>query len=309
VSLLARPRLIAEIERFGLTATSLEGSSWHVAFRQLRLSDRPDILADAGIVLVTVKSADTAEMADVIAHHAPDDAVIVSLQNGVANASLLRARLPGRQVLAGMVPFNVIARGEGYFHRATSGDLVIERDPANTAAELQVAGLAVRTTDDIAGVQWGKLLVNLNNAINALSGLPLREQLGNRDWRKLFADQIAEGLMAVRAEGTRVVSPTPVPLSWTPHLLRLPDALFGIVLAPAMKIDPQARSSMWEDLERRRRTEIDYLQGVIVEIADRRGLKAPLSRRIFGLIKDAEAAGRGSPQMTPERVQSGIKPR
>jgi 2-dehydropantoate 2-reductase len=309
VSLLARPRLIAEIERYGLNLTSLEGSSWHLASQQIRLSDDPKVLADAGVVLVTVKSADTGEIADAIAAHAPADAVIVSLQNGVANAATLQGRLPGRKVLAAMVPFNVIAAGEGRFHRATSGDIVIERDAANIAAQLSVPGLAMRPTDDIAGVQWGKLLVNLNNAINALSGLPLREQLAQRDWRCLFADQIAEGLMAVRAEGIRPVSPTPVPPSWTPHLLRLPDALFKVALAPAMKIDPQARSSMWEDLERRRRTEIDYLQGVITEIADRRGLKAPLSHRIVALIRDAAAKGQGSPRLTVEQIRSDIRKR
>jgi 2-dehydropantoate 2-reductase len=306
VSLLARPRVIEEIESFGLILTSLEGGSWHVVPQQLKLSGDPKILAEASVVLVTVKSADTSEVADAIAHHAPPDAVIVSLQNGVANASVLRRLLPGRTVLAAMVPFNVIAAGEGRFHRATSGDIVIERDNADTAAKLSVPGLAMRPTDDIAGVQWGKLLVNLNNAINALSGLPLREQLARRDWRKLFADQIAEGLSAVRAEGTRPVSPTPAPLGWTPHLLRLPDALFAIALAPAMKIDPQARSSMWEDLERRRRTEIDYLQGVITEIAGRRGLKVPLSRRVVTLIKEAEAAHRGSPRLTVEQIRSGV---
>ncbi len=306
VSLLARPRVIAEIEQFGLTLTSLEGSSWHVASQQLTLSDDPKILADAGAILVAVKSADTVEMAEAFARYAPPDAVVVSLQNGIANVPVLRGRLPGRTVLAAMVPFNVIAAGEGRFHRATSGDIVIERDDADNAAELSVPGLEMRATDNIAGVQWGKLLVNLNNAINALSGLPLREQLARRDWRALFADQIAEGLTAVRAEGIRPVSPTPLPLSWTPHLLRLPDTLFAIALAPAMKIDPQARSSMWEDLQRRRRTEIDYLQGVITGIADRRGLKAPLSHRIVALIRDAEAAGEGSPRLTAEQIRSGL---
>jgi 2-dehydropantoate 2-reductase len=306
VSLLARPRVIEEIESSGLTLTSLEGSSWHVVPQQLKLSDDPDILGEASVVLVTVKSADTSRVAQAIAHHAPPDAVIVSLQNGVANASVLRQRLPGRKVLAAMVPFNVIAAGEGRFHRATSGDIVIERDDAGTAAWLSVPGLAMRPSDDIAGVQWGKLLVNLNNAINALSGLPLREQLAQRSWRKLFADQIAEGLMAVRAEGIRPVSPTPVPSHWTPHLLRLPDALFAIALAPAMKIDPQARSSMWEDLQRGRHTEIDYLQGVITGIADRRGLEVPLSRRIVALIRNAEAAGRGSPRLTPEQIRADL---
>jgi 2-dehydropantoate 2-reductase len=98
---------------------------------------------------------------------------------------------------------------------------------------------------------------------------------------------------------------TPVPVSWTPHLLRLPDALFAMVLATAMRIDPQARSSMWEDLERHRRTEIDYLQGVIIDIAGRHGLEVPISRRIVALIRDAEAAGQGSPRLTVEQIRKG----
>ena len=73
-----------------------------------------------------------------------------------------------------------------------------------------------------------------------------------------------------------------------------------------MKIDPQARSSMWEDLERRRRTEIDYLQGVITEIADRRGLKTPLSRRIVALIRDAEVKGGGSPRLSVAQIRSSV---
>ena len=162
-------------------------------------------------MLVTVKSADTAAMADIIARHAPSDVVVVSLQNGVGNAAVLRDRLPGRRVLGGMVPFNVIALGEGRFHRATSGDIVIEHDDGDTAERLSVPGLTMRPTDDIDGVQWGKLLVNLNNALNALAGLPLRRQLAQRPWRRLFADQMAEGLAAIRAEGIRPVSPTPIP--------------------------------------------------------------------------------------------------
>src|SRR5581483_8435208 len=125
-------------------------------------------------------------------------------------------------------------------------------------------------------------------------------------WRMLFADQIAEGLKVLKAEGIAPVSPTPLPLSWVPHLLRLPDALFELLLARVMKIDPKARSSMYDDLQRGRRTEIDFLQGEIIEIAARRGLSVPLSRRILSLIKDAEARGQGSPGLKAEQVRSGI---
>ncbi|MFC3118265.1 2-dehydropantoate 2-reductase N-terminal domain-containing protein [Jhaorihella thermophila] len=64
-------------------------------------------------------------MARLIADHAPPVAVVVSLQNGVENADLLRAALPGRDVRAGMVPFNVVPAGPGRWHRASSGDIVI----------------------------------------------------------------------------------------------------------------------------------------------------------------------------------------
>jgi 2-dehydropantoate 2-reductase len=303
VALLARPRVIAEIETHGLRLTSFEGLDRRIAASELTRSEDPAIFADASAVLVTVKSADTAEIAELIAQHAPSDAVIVSLQNGVGNVAVLREKLPGRLVLAGMVPFNVIAMGDGRFHRATSGDIVIEQDNAGTAKKLSAPGLTMRSSTDIVGVQWGKLLVNLNNALNALADLPLRRQLAQRAWRQLFADQMAEGLAALRAEGIRPVSSTPIPANWTPALLRLPDAVFEIMLGRTMKIDPEARSSMWEDLQRGRRTEIDYLQGVITGIADRHGLQVPLSRRIIELIKHAEAAGKGSPGLTPDQVR------
>jgi 2-dehydropantoate 2-reductase len=115
---------------------------------------------------------------------------------------------------------------------------------------------------------------------------------------------MVEGLATIKAEGITPVSATPIPAGWMPHLLRLPDAMFEMLLGRMMKIDPQARSSMWEDLQRGRRSEIDYLQGVITGIADRHGLPAPLSHRIVALIKNAEAAGKGSPGLTPEQIRA-----
>ena len=202
------------------------------------------------------------------------------------------------------MPFNVIALGQGRFHRATSGDIVIGQDKALPAEKLSVPGLKIRPTENIEGVQWGKLVLNLNNALNALADLPLRRQLSSRPWRRLFADQMAEGLAAIRAEGIKPVSPMPIPVGWLPPLLRLPDPIFEALLGRTMKIDPEARSSMWEDLKHGRRTEIDYLQGVITEIAERRGLEAPLSRRIVELIRQAEHDAKGSPGLTPEQIRA-----
>jgi 2-dehydropantoate 2-reductase len=305
VALLVRPRVKTEIERFGLRLTDFGGSEQRLSAGQLALSEDASIFHSVGAVLVTVKSADTADIADLIAKHAPQDAVIVSLQNGIGNVAVLRARLPGRTVLAGMVPFNVIAMGEGRFHRSTSGDIYVEADAKGTAAQLSVPGLAMRASQNMVGVQYGKLLINLNNALSALSDMPLRAQLASRDWRRLFADQMAEGLSVLTAAGIKPVSSTPIPPAWTPFLLKLPDPIFNAILGRTMKIDPEARSSMWQDLKQGRKTEIDYLQGAIIALAEKHGVDVPLSRRIVALIRAAEAAGKGPPKLTPQQIRGG----
>ncbi|MHC2318179.1 2-dehydropantoate 2-reductase [Bradyrhizobium diazoefficiens] len=152
-------------------------------------------------------------------------------------------------------------------------------------------------------MQWGKLIINLNNALSALSDMPLAAQLASRNWRKLFAEQMAEGLAAMKAAGINPVSATPIPLNWTPTLLRLPDMIFNAILGRTMKIDPEARSSMWQDLKQGRKTEIDYLQGAVIALAEQSNVNVPLMRRIVALIKEAEVAGNGPPGLTPQQIR------
>ena len=107
---------------------------------------------------------------------------VVSLQNGVGNVDVLLARLGGMaRVVAGMVPFNVVQTREAgeppRFHRATSGTLMIGAGVPGLREALDVRGVAVAESRDMAGVLWGKLLLNLNNALNALAGMPLAAEL------------------------------------------------------------------------------------------------------------------------------------
>jgi 2-dehydropantoate 2-reductase len=302
VTLLARRGMIDDIRANGLHLTSYEGLDRHVPADALTLADDPASLAQAAIILVTVKSPDTAAMATLIANHAPANAVIVSLQNGVGNTEVLRAYGGDRRVLAGMVPFNVVSAGAAHVHRATSGDIVLEQDEAGIAAQLSVPGLAMSSSGRIADVQWGKLLFNLNNAINALSGLPLREQLAQRPWRVLLAHQIVEALRVMKTAGIKPVLATPLPAPWLPFVLRLPDPIFRAIAGSMLKIDPQARSSMWDDLQRGRRTEIDDLQGAIVGLGKRYHQNVTLSERLLDLMRTAETEGRGSPRMKPDQI-------
>ena len=297
--LLCRPRIADEIRSHGLHLTSFEGWRELVGSPSLRIETDPArALAEATLILVTVKSDATAEMGRLLASHAPAGATVVSLQNGLDNAATLRSALPGRKVLAGMVPFNVVSLGNGRLHKGTSGGILIDEAP-DVVDALTVPRLAVAGHDDMRAVLAGKLLLNLNNALNALSGLTLYQQLGDRRWRKVLASCQEEALAVFAAMGVRPWSMGPLPAAMLPRLLRLPTFLFRLLARSAVTIDRSARSSMWEDLEKRRVTEVDELQGRIVALAAQHGLEAPVNEAVLHAIRAAERAACGSPGIEP----------
>jgi 2-dehydropantoate 2-reductase len=77
-----------------------------------------------------------------------------------------------------------------------------------------------------------------------------------------------------------------------PALLGLPDAVFHRLAGRVVAIDPYARSSMWDDLEAKRPTEIDYINGEVVALAERLGTRAPVNAGLVELIHAAEAGGK-----------------
>jgi 2-dehydropantoate 2-reductase len=294
VVLIGRERLGREIAAHGLRLSDYRGANLVLRPNQLTYATAATAAAQAELILVTVKSAGTAGAAQELARTLRPDAIVVSLQNGLGNASTLSQHLPTQTVLAGMVPFNVVQRGEGAFHQGTEGDLEVERHMrlAAHAAMFDRAGLPLRQHDDLRPVQWGKLLLNLNNPVNALSDLPLKQQLSQRAYRRCLALAQREGLDLLAASGIVPAQLTRLPARWIPRVLDLPDALFRLVAAGMLAIDPLARSSMWEDLQAQRTTEIDWINGEIVHLAQRLGRAAPVNTALVALVHAAEQGGR-----------------
>lgn len=301
VTLLGRARVLDPIREQGLTVSDFSGLTTTVPADGLVLTEDPACLAGADVIIVTVKTGATAEMAKLISDHAPKSAPVLSWQNGMENTRTLRSVLPDRDVRAGMVPFNVVPTDAATYHRATSGDIVIQNGPGALADQLNSPSLPVTESNDIEAVQWGKLVINLNNALNALSGLTLREQLMHRNWRRLMADQMTEALGVLKTAGHPVASTTPLPVWMTPHILRLPTPLFSRIAARMLTIDPNARLSMAYDLMAGRPTEIDSLQGEIIRIGADVNVPTPICARVSELIKKP-------PQqpLVPEQILSEV---
>lgn len=291
VAFIGRPGIGEELRQDGLTLTHYDGRRWRVAPKAIAFSTEASAAAHAELILVTVKSGATAQAATELAGIIRPSAVVISFQNGIGNADSLRAALPGCSVLAGMVPFNVVKRGPGAFHQASQGEPEVEDSAAlaRFLGDFAKAGFALRQHRDMPPVQWAKLLLNLNNAVNALSGLPLQEELAQRDYRRCLALAQAEALALLRQAGIRPARLTPLPAGWIPALLRLPDALFSRLARSMLAIDPSARSSMADDLAAGRPTEVDWINGEVVGLAQRLGRQAPVNARLVSLIKAAEA--------------------
>ncbi len=290
LTLIGRAHMGERIARHGIVLTDLHGRRKVLEGPRISYTEDPGKLAEADLILVTVKSSDTSTAADAIHAYAKPSALVLSLQNGVGNTAALRARLKGMTVLGGMVPFNVVQMEEGRFHRGTEGELMVDALPALGCWHgiFKAAHLPLVERADFAAVQWGKLLLNLNNPVNALSGLPLKAELSQRAYRRCLALLIEEALATLAAAGIVPAKVARVSPSLLPRILRLPDWLFKRVAAAMLRIDPEARSSMWEDLQAGRRTEIDFLNGAVVALARSQGRAAPANERIVELIRRAE---------------------
>ncbi len=301
-------RLGSEIAQHGLTLTDIHGGRVALAPARVPYTERIERLSGCDVVLVTVKSMATERAGALLAPVLRRSACVISLQNGTSNGTTLRRTLPGHPVLEAIATFNVVRKGPGALHQGTAGRVVIENNSVGRriAASFIKAGIRAALDDDIRPVLWSKLLFNLNNPINALAGISLREELAQRAFRSVLANSMREGLAALRAAGIR---PRRIG-GWiprlTPPILSLPDCLYSRLADVLLPIDPHARSSMWEDLDRRRPTEIEHLNGAIVELGTRQGTPTPVNRRVRDLVLAAEMKRQGSPMLRGEDLLAEV---
>jgi 2-dehydropantoate 2-reductase len=309
VRFLGRESAVETLNKHGLRLSRLDGEDVVIPADQIEISSDPAILSGCPLILLCVKSQDTAEAAVDIAAHRKSGARIVSLQNGVDNVPTLAASLGDDSVLAGMVAFNVLVQGDGRFHKATEGGILLadSEETRRLADLLKKTGIDAQTSSHMPEIQWGKLLLNLNNALNVLSDVPLVEQLSDRAYRRVLAAMIEEAIATMSAAKIRPAAIGKVKPWFMPHILRLPNWLFLRLARSMLAMDASARSSMWDDLQKGRPTEIDHLNGVVTRLAEQVGTDAHVNQRIIALVKQAFRDGQ-SPRLGGsellERIES-----
>ena len=290
VTLVGRPRTVEALAAGGLAVSDLDGFKAHVPAHLLNLATSLASVSMPSpcVILLCVKGGATESAALEIAACCPSGTTVVSLQNGVDNVARISAIAPRMRALAGMVPYNVVMPTPGHVHRATHGSLHVASNALTQEMALlfNACGLSTVLARDMRPLQWGKLLLNLNNPVNALSDLPLREQLMDRDYRRVLAALQQEALTVMQRAGIRPAKVAAAPPFAMPFILRLPNWLFRLVAARMLRIDDSARSSMWDDVQHGRTTEIDDLCGAVVRLAAQNDMQAPRNAAMRKLVAE-----------------------
>lgn len=290
IDFIVRPKIQQQLQTYGLTVSDYNGFKQNIAANQLHMTIDPNEVAHADIILVCVKSASTEQVAFELKDILKKKTIIISFQNGLSNVGILKQILTEHTILEGMVPFNVAALGNGIFHQGTDGALYVKSHAQldELVHAFKKAKLEIQLEQDMQAVQWAKLLLNLNNSINALSQLPLKQQLSIREYRHCLALAQLEALSLLKIAQIKPAKLTPIPAQFIPKILKLPNAVFKIISKKMLAIDPLARSSMADDLMAGRKTEIDWINGEIVNLAKHLNLNAPINQKLIQLVKRAE---------------------
>ena len=270
VVLIARPLHVDAIARDGLRMQTTSFDE-RVA---LAASTDASAVQGARLVLFCVKSLDTEAAGALLRPHLAPDALVLCLQNGVDNADRLRSVLPGHTVAAAVVYVATEMAGPGHVRHHGRGELVIEPSPAGAAVAqaLIAAGVPTEISGNVRGALWAKLILNCAyNAVSAITQLPYGRTVQGEGVKDVMCDVVAECLAVASAEGVQVAGDV--------HA-----AVAG--LADSM---PGQLSSTAQDLARGKRSEIDYLNGLIVKRGEALGIETPANRVLWALVKLMES--------------------
>jgi 2-dehydropantoate 2-reductase len=270
-----RDGLVIEDAATGSTITTHPAASADV--RSVQGSD---------VFIVFVKSTSTEQAAAQFQELAGPKTIVLTLQNGLGNEAIIRRHFGVSRTAAGVTSQGATFLGPGRIRHAGKGPTHVSMADgengklAPLAEALNAAGFETHVEKDVAGLVWSKLVINVGiNALTALIGQTNGTLLLHEEMKAVMADLVAEAVSVARARGVRL--PYADPLATVYDVARKTGA---------------NRSSMLQDFDRKRESEIDFMNGAIVREAAELGIPAPVNATITRLVKTVDRihAGRAA---------------
>jgi len=231
------------------------------------------------LAIIFVKSTQTSDAARTASELLDNSGFVLTLQNGMGNADIIGKVVDPGRIIAGTTSHGATILGPGSIRHAGTGPTVIGMWSGIQKAGIQKitdlfnkAGIVTETVDNVQNVIWAKLFVNVGiNAITALTGIKNGRIIDLASTKALSCAAVEEAMKVAGALGVKVADNT------VEHVFQVAEATGA------------NRSSMGQDVDNKRQTEISVINGAIVKEAKRLGIQAPVNRTLTTLIETLQA--------------------
>jgi len=292
VTLVGKRKDVSAIKENGLIIDGVRGSM----VVPVEVTDKVEDGADLAILAVK-----TQDIALTLSENSQTlkDVPVLTVQNGVRAEELVSQFIPKEKIISSVVMFGATYLEPGKILHNFEGDWIIGRpftpndDIVKTTGNLLNIAFPVHTTENIRGMKWLKLFLNLNNCLPALTGKSMQETFPDLEICNLSIRLWQEALIVVDRAGVKLESLPDFPI----ERLR---ALVGMPLEEASKIFSQIMTNLSESplygsilqsIKRGRPSEIDYINGEIVHLGDNIGVPVPLNKKMVEIVHKVERKG------------------
>lgn len=272
------PTIVRRIRKQGVRLQEVDGTFGTV---YLHVRGGPALIPGIEILIVAVKAYDTGGMASSYRGMLSPETTILSLQNGLGNIETLQS-IFGKRILAGSTTEGALLIGPGSVRHSGKGLTVIgdpnERNPGSLdriRVALNEAGFRTKVSSNIQGELWAKVIVNAAiNPLSALTRLPNGRLSKNQGIREIATRVMDEAVLVSHARRIRLVGD--------------PRRLWGRILLST----GANKSSMLQDIERGKTTEIRQLNGAIISHGKEARIKTPINEVLTGLVLGLEESSK-----------------
>ena len=231
------------------------------------------------LAIIFVKSTQTGDAARTASELVSNSGFVLTLQNGMGNADIIGKVVDPGRIIAGTTSHGATILGPGSIRHAGTGPTVIGMWSGIQKAGIQKitdlfnkAGIVTETVDDVRRVIWAKLLVNIGiNAITALTGIKNGQIIDLSSTKALSCAAVEEAMEVARALGVNVADNT------VEHVFHVAEATGA------------NRSSMGQDVDNKRQTEISAINGAVVKEAQKLGINVPVNQTLSALVETMQA--------------------
>ncbi|MDD4940589.1 MAG: 2-dehydropantoate 2-reductase [Candidatus Omnitrophica bacterium] len=267
----------AKLNKQGIDVEGIAGN-WHV---DVQATADPKDIPKVHLIVVCVKSYDTKNAVGRLKPLIDDDTSILTLQNGMGNIELIGEAVGPDQVIGGVTSLGATWLDIGHVRYAGKGETIIGKIDGKTSVQMRAirelfnkAGLDTRISQDIKGFLWSKLIVNTGiNALTAVTRLRNGDLLDHEGSRRILREAVTEAVKVAKRKRIKLLYDDPLA-----KVESVCESTAGNV------------SSMLQDVLRKKRTEIDFINGVVVRFGQELGIAVPANAMLVSLVKVIESS-------------------